>query len=229
MINASQDRKENIQELGFSKQILTEETGIHQEAGRCDCCNDRETQKSEKQKNKEKKGIIVQVEQEPVKHAKARSKIEKHLIGSGYEILSNNNISLNMSFFCEPFFSIKGLFSTKLEYVHSYDIVAKREMLFTGKKHTLFYVIEVDGWNTRHGQIKDSKNQFVEPKKTILQQQKKDRIACSCFILCSNIIKLCNKDVSVDFSFARVDQEEILECKNEGEMKQCLINSTEGL
>jgi len=156
---------------------------------------------------------------EPKKHYAARIKVEKFLNDNGYEILQNNQIINNISFFCEPFRSIFGRFSTKLEYVHSYDIVCKKEINYLPKKHTFIQAIEIDGWNSRHGE--------KASKRTRLQQQKKDMIAQGVFKICADIIKMCNRNISIDFDFIRVRQEEILKCKNDQDLKKCFIKAAE--
>lgn len=155
-------------------------------------------------------------ETEPKKHLETRLRIEQYLKNNDYEILNCNTLTCNFGFFGEAFKSLLGRFGSRLEYVHNYDIVAKKDFTHFGKKkHTLFYVIEVDGWNTRHGENAS--------KRTRLHQQKKDVIAQGIFKICADIIILCNRDESIDFDFLRVRQEQIAKCKTDEDIKKCFI------
>ena len=166
----------------------------------------------------------VAEENEPPKHKKARERVEQYLVNNGYELLQNHILHNSISFFCEPFSGVKGRFGSRFEYIHSYDIVAKKEFTQYGaSKHTLFYVIEIDGWDSRHGQVEGAKNQMVNPKRTILQQQKKDIIAEGVFKICADIIKLCNPKVSIDFDWLRVRADQISKCKTDEDIKKCFI------
>lgn len=158
----------------------------------------------------------VAEENEPKDHLKARLRVEQYFTNNGYEIIDSNKISCNVCFFGEPFRGILGRFGSRWDYVHSYDIVAKKEFSNYGKnKHTLFTVIEIDGWDSRHGENAS--------KRTRAHQIKKDLIAAGVFKLFSDIIKLCNRETSIDFDFIRVRKEQIFKCKTDEDVKKCFI------
>lgn len=167
----------------------------------------------------------VAEENEPKEHFKARKKIEDYMQRHGFEISSNNRIGLDISFFCIPFKSLFGRFSTRLEYAHNYDIVGIKETHTMPKKSLLIDVIEIDGWNSRHGQVDKPENQLVKPKRTVLQQQKKDKIAVDVFNVTSDIITLCNSDMVFMFEILRVKSELVNKCKNDVELKKYFLEA----
>jgi len=163
-------------------------------------------------------------EGEPREHFRARKKIEDYMSRNGFEISANNRIGLDISFFCLPFKSLFGRFSTRLEYAHNYDIVGIKETETRPDKMMLVQVVEIDGWNSRHGQIEPDK-QLVKPKKTVLQQQKRDAIASNVFNVISEIITLCNRDMSFMFELLRVKSELVNKCKADWELKKYFLEA----
>jgi hypothetical protein len=163
-------------------------------------------------------------EGETQQHFRARKKIEGYMQRQGFEISANNRIALDISFFCLPFKSLFGRFSTRLEYVHHYDIVGIKETETRPQKSLLVDVIEIDGFNSRHGQI-EPQHQLVKPKKTVLQQQKKDKIATDVFNVTSDIITLCNRDLVFMFEILRVKSELVNKCKNDVELRKYFLEA----
>lgn len=166
----------------------------------------------------------VAEEGEPKEHFKARLKIEDYMQRQGFDISGSNRIVLDLSFFCLPFKSLFGRFSTRLEYVHNYDIVGIKEAETRPDKMMLVDVVEIDGWNSRHGQI-DPPYQIVKPKKTVLQQQKKDKIASDVFKVACDIITLCNPNLAFAFELLRVKSELVNKCKTDEELKKYFLEA----
>lgn len=167
----------------------------------------------------------IEEEREPKEHFKARQKIEDYMERQGFEISDNRKIGLDISFFCMPFKSLFGRFSTRLEYIHNYDIVGIKESHSMPDKMMLVQVVEIDGWNSRHGQVDKPENQIVKPKRTVLQQQKKDEIATNVFNVVCDIITLCNPNLAFVFELLRVKSELVNKCKNDVELKKYFLEA----
>lgn len=152
---------------------------------------------------------------EPIKHRKARQKLEQYLINQNYEILSNNKIECYFNYFSIPFWSVSQRFSTRIQYVHEYDIVAGKEIFQSGQP--ILYVLdvfEIDGWDTKHGE-----NSSLRTRRS---QSVKDTTAEGIFGIFSDIIRIFNPKSKIATSFQRVLMDEILKCKTNEDIKKYL-------
>lgn len=151
------------------------------------------------------------------KHKKAREKIEHLMRLKKYEILSNNEITMDLSFFCMPFLSVMRRFSTRIGYIHDFDIVGILESeIGHNKKIKTITIVEIDGWNTRHGENAS--------KRTRSRQINRDRIAEMVYNTTCEIIKMYNQNEAIEFEpILRVKSEEVLKCKTNEELGKYFI------
>ena len=152
---------------------------------------------------------------EPKKHRDSRLKIEGYLKKQGFEILSNNSIQCDFNYFCMPYFSLRGRFSTRLSYIHHYDIVAMKEVYLNHTvKLILLNVYEIDGWDSRHGENASRRTRY--------KQNQKDVIAEGIYKVMSDIVRIFNPKARLDPSFQRVRSERILKCKDDKDILEYL-------